>query len=465
MFISNLPFFYYMPIPVEIKKFLRREGIVLLVRGAPGTGKTTLALEIMKNYNFAYLGTKKNIEEMERTHPWISKDMKEKMFAIEEKYSYEDTQSFGQMFYLVPESLRHVLNLHERGDIEGIIVDSWHAVINELNLKAMEEKEREELYDSSSLFMKIVRFSDNGVKFIIVKEGEEDDELSYLADGLVTMYRKIEDGRIYRWLQIEKLRGETIGKNRYFYTLQGSRFTHFTSGSFKHPRNIGGVDKENLKYIESVYFGDVFNYKSGNVIVFDYGEYVPKNYKIIPIMGFIAGHIVRGGKALIIPPNDIDMSELKYFIYLFALERFYSNIVYIHGSDAMESFSKKVNMSKPHDIVKAVLDELNDYSGPTPPVVIVGYDRLYSYLTSREIMQVLYRIKDAIKIRGGVMLIAGNITDKEIKIFSSSISEVYVKFHNNGGDVIMYGIKPWTHVYHLDVKYNRFPRIVKRVMV
>ncbi len=454
-----------MCIPDEMDRFLRREGVVLLIRGRPGTGKTTLSLELMSRYNLAYVGTSKSIREILKTHPWVTGDMRRMMFGVDEAYDFRDTEKFGNMFYLIPEALRHVLNLYEDGEIEGIIVDSWHSIINELNVKAMEERERSELYDSSSLFLKLLRFADLGVKFVIVKEGEEDDELTYLADGLVTMYRKVEDGRIYRWMLLEKLRGEEITKNRYFYTLQGSRFSHLVSRELAHPPKVIGFSREDGNgTLGCTYFHDVFTVKRGNVVVFDYGEYIPKSYKLVPLMGFVANHISSGGRAIIIPSNDLDIGELKYYVYLFGLEKHYNNIRYLYGSEVYEEISKKVNLSKPMEIINAVAEEMPEEASEMPPLVIVGYDRLYSYLSPREIMQVLYRIKDIVREKGGIMLIAGNITDREIKRFCSSISEIYVKFHNIAGDILMYGIKPWSRLYHLSLEYNRYPEVVKRVI-
>ncbi len=451
--------------PKNISDFLKQRGFVLLIRGKPGTGKSTFSLGLMKKYNMAYLATKKIIEKIDFEYPWVDKDMKKMMFAIEEKYNYHESEKFGQMFYLLPEALRHVLNLFEEGKINGIIIDSWHAIISELNIKTMEEKEREKIYDPNTFFLKLIKFADSGVKFVIVREGDEDDELSYLSDGLLTFKSKVEDGRVYRWFKIDKLRGEEIDRHMYFFTLKNSKFKYLESGSFKHPSRIIGFKKEELGRISSVYFDDIFPLKRGDTLLFDFGEYIPKRYKTTALMGIISNFLVENSKVIMIPPNEMDMSELKYGIYMYGLERYYGNLVYLYGEKNLEEFSKKVNFSKPQDVVASVSEELAMYEGGMPPLVIIGYDRLYSYLTAKEMMHTLYRIKDVVREKSGILLIVGNISDKEIKRFGSSISDIYLKFNNHDGYILMYGIQPWTRVYVLDLKYKDYPRIVKRVIV
>ncbi len=452
-----------MPIPKELKNFLERRGTTLLVRGEPGTGKTKLALELMKTFNLAYVGTKRSIEEIKSEYSWLDEELEKKLFYIDEKYDYKDTDTFGAVFYLIPESMRKVLNLFEDGAVAGIIVDSWHSIISELNILAMEEQERAKIYESSAFFLKLIRLSENGVNFIIVREGNEDDNISYLSDGVLTLNKKVEDGRIYRWFTIDKLRGEEVEKSSYLFTLKDNKFAYLHSRRFKHPSRIHGFENS-AKEVSSAYFDNIFTVSRNDTIVFDFGEFLPTSYRITALMGFIASFASQNSRVLIIPPNGFDMSDLKYNIYLFGLEKYYRNIAYLYGEESMESFAKRVDFSDYKSIVDIIKDELSEHSSEFPPLVIIGYDRLSSYLSSKENMRALYRIKDAIKESGGVMLITGNIMGEENKKFCSGVSDTYIKFKNIGGDVIMYGIKPWTRVYHVDISYQKYPKLLTKVI-
>ena len=457
-------------IPQELNDFMKRKGAVLTVRGHPGTGKTTFVLSLMLFKNFAYVSSKKNIDDIRRTHPWIDEDMAKFMFSIDKKYDYRETDSFGTTFYLMPEAIRHALNLFEDGKIEGIIVDSWHTIVEELKIKAMEEKEREEIYNSETFFLKVVRLSDCGINFIIAKEGVDDDEIAYLSDGVITMHRKFEEGRTFRWLTIDKMKGVEIMRNMYFFTLKDAKFKYMTSRPFKHPdiskiSEFPGKEISGVSNVPSVYFDDIFTFKRGGVAVYDFGEYISKSYKLTPLMGVIANFLKNDSKVLVIPPNELDVEELKYQILIFGIEKYFKNLIFLYTASDFESYVKKINFKDSEEIVKIVEREILESEEDNPPLVVVGYDRLYSYLQKEDIMKILYALKDMIRRSGGVMMIAGNLWDKDIKRFCSNISEIYVKFMNMAGDVLMYSIKPWSNVYHLDIQTDGYPKLLKRVIV
>ncbi len=457
-------------IPKELDDFMEKRGTVLLVRGSPGTGKTTFVLSLMALKNLAYISSRKTIDDIRKTHPWITDTMEKRMFTIDKKYDYRETDSFGSTFYLMPEAIRHALNLFEEGKIMGIIVDSWHTIVEELKIKAMEEKEREEIYNSKTFFLKIVRLSDYGINFIIAKEGEEDDEIAYLSDGVITLRRRYEEGRIYRWLTIDKMRGIETKKNTYFFTLKDAKFEYMESRPFKHPSiakisEFQGIEITSTSDISSIYFDDIFQLKRGGVAVYDFGEYIPKAYKLTSLMGLVANFLKNGSKVVILPPNELDIAELKYQILLFGIERYFKNLTFLYTQADFETYIKVTNFQNSEEIRKIIMEEIESDEGRNPPLVVFGYDRVYSYLSREEIMKLLYSLKDIIRKTGGVMIIAGNLWDKEIKRLCSNISEIYVKFTNIAGDVLMYSIKPWSNVYHLSIFTNGNPQLLKRVIV
>ena len=62
-------------IPKELVQFLRHNTYSLLIKGRTGTGKTTLALSILKelniNKNCLYISTRVSPEQLFQYHPWI----------------------------------------------------------------------------------------------------------------------------------------------------------------------------------------------------------------------------------------------------------------------------------------------------------------------------------------------------------------------------------------------------------
>ncbi len=66
-------------LPPELEKFLKEDSVTLLIKGAPGTGKTTLALEILRAMSgkeeSTYLSTRLSLEKIEKQFPWIEEEL------------------------------------------------------------------------------------------------------------------------------------------------------------------------------------------------------------------------------------------------------------------------------------------------------------------------------------------------------------------------------------------------------
>ena len=455
-------------VPSEISKFMDKKGFILLIRGAPGTGKTTLALTMMNEIGkTAYITNKKVYEDMKNSYPWITEEMKKNIYLMDENYEYRETDKFGNIFYLLPSVFRHAINLVEEGNIKNIVVDTWYTLLEEMSIQAIENKERENIYDVKSLFLKILKLSNMGINFIIVKEGEENDEIAYLTDGIITLRKEVDNRRVYRKIIIEKLRGIKIERSYYFYTLKDARFRYLYSSDFRHPerrREYKGEKIEKGKKIPSVYFDDVFKLERGDTVVYDFEEYVPREYHVSTVMALISNFLINGSKVVFLPPNDVDISELKYHIYLFSLEKYYKNLVFLYMEESMESFIRKINFGD-LSMAKYIENEIKNSEGG-PPLVVLGYDRLYNYLSPTQMMKVINQIRDIVRKYGGILLITGKTSEKEIKRYSSGIAEIYIKFKNIGGDILMYGVKPWTNIYHLNITAERgYPEIEKEVIL
>jgi KaiC/GvpD/RAD55 family RecA-like ATPase len=64
-------------IPDELMQFVKKDTFSLIVKGAAGTGKTTLSLTILRALdikdNFFYICTRISPKQLLMSYPWISK--------------------------------------------------------------------------------------------------------------------------------------------------------------------------------------------------------------------------------------------------------------------------------------------------------------------------------------------------------------------------------------------------------
>jgi DNA replication protein DnaC len=63
-------------LPAELSQFLNRRSYSLLIKGKAATGKTILALSILKELgttnNYLYLSTRVSPSQLFENHPWLS---------------------------------------------------------------------------------------------------------------------------------------------------------------------------------------------------------------------------------------------------------------------------------------------------------------------------------------------------------------------------------------------------------
>ncbi len=459
-----------MNLPEELREFLNKKGVILLIRGLPGTGKTTLALTLLNTVGgYAYITTRKSMFDIERNYSWLADETRKMIFIIDEKYQFSSTEKYGSAFYLLPDSIKYALNLYEEGAINGIIIDSWHTVMEELRYKREEEREREDLYQGSTFFLNLMKLSDFGVNIIIVKEGVEDDSISYVSDGVVTIHRDLKDGRVYRQITLDKLRGTRISKSRYMVSLRGGRFESFSSSKYAHPSEIKEFEAEEIKMdkcIPSKVFDDVFPYRRGMTVTYDFDEYIPKEYHLASFMPTVANFLKNGARVVMIPPSDMDISEMKYQLHLYSLWKGINQLHFLYHSRELEDFVEEVDMSSPEKIKNTVENLIGKDSGEMPPLIVLGYDRLLSYMENNDVMKLADELKNIVRRVRGIMIITGKISERAVKRFCAGISDIYVKFNNISGEVVMYGIKPWTQAYHLDLTTDAgYPMVLLREIV
>jgi RecA-family ATPase len=126
-------------IPREIKDFFTVEsGQTLLIKGLPGTGKTTLALEIMNSLcedrNGMYISTRVDPRRLYATNPWVEEVVPPKnvVNATQTKL-LESLKGVGKdlsNYYAVLDFFKVFFDEAEEMDNPMIIIDSWDAVLN-----------------------------------------------------------------------------------------------------------------------------------------------------------------------------------------------------------------------------------------------------------------------------------------------------------------------------------------------
>jgi KaiC/GvpD/RAD55 family RecA-like ATPase len=203
------------------------ENSTILLRGSPGTGKSTLSQQFLTkglhSAQFAIYITldtapEEIVKNMKRFNG-VEKNISEKKLVFLDAYSWK--VGGGK-----DEGWKRVLQ-------GGLDINSLNVMLSEI-LKNIAEKEKRSVFDSVSTLLLyipselVVRFipiliakckQAKSTQVLILEEGVHDDEivntLSYLSDGVIEM--KMEGPK--RFMRITKMRGSSVTRDWLEYAL------------------------------------------------------------------------------------------------------------------------------------------------------------------------------------------------------------------------------------------------------
>lgn len=198
-------------LPSELLQFVKNESYSLLIKGKPGTGKTTFALTLLDNLNddsnYFYISTRLSLKQLAFYFPWI-----EKFFSKDDTktgYRFEDARLDE------PESLFERIT-NQLMDVKSpvILIDTWDTIASFMDRESRLNNER---------VLQIWR-ERAGAKLIFLSETFDLGILDSIVDGVITLENLISNSTNSRKLTINKLRGIPVQCNAYCYTLFGGVF-------------------------------------------------------------------------------------------------------------------------------------------------------------------------------------------------------------------------------------------------
>lgn len=442
-----------MKIPSEIKKFFSAEpGQTLLIKGLPGTGKTTLALEIMKSLcekkNGLYISTRVDPKRLYATHPWI-KDIippKNVINATQtmltrslqgrslDLTSYDSVMEFFKVFFDEAEDM----------DNPMIVIDSWDAVLNYTSRIIGDAQH--------SFEQNMCEFArDLGTHLIFVSEFADIMPLDYIVDGVVTMEHFTIGGtgiapashsemrtRYARAVRLDKLRGVEIVRKSYTATLHEGRFQYFEPYRVHQDARIANdmvripdpaEDRISTGIPDMDALMGGLKYGSSNVLEIDHG--VGKRY--YQMLTALASNALKNGRGVcILPSIGYQISSRDIFVP--------SNIVVTQpGGDDLEAWSSDELLEKG--------DELRERTGK-PILNIIGMDAMEFALGYKELLNMASRVVRRWKETNDINVLVVK-TGQEIINMAVHVADTYSLVNELNGGLCFYGVIPRTEPYNM----------------
>ncbi len=440
-----------MHIPNEIRDFFNIErGQTLLIKGLPGTGKTTLALEIMnalcEKNNGLYISTRVDPERLYATHPWVKGVLPPKnVINATQAKLLESLKSLSKDvsdYYAVLDFFKVFFDEAEEMDNPLIAIDSWDAVLNYTS---------QFIGNSQHSFeQNICEFArDLDTHLIFVSEFANVMPLDYIVDGVATMEQfKIQGGsgkdgpsdmrtRYARQIRLDKLRGVEIKQKTYTSTLHGGRFRCFKPyGEHLDARIASDVTRipdpgedrisTGIPDLDKAIGG--LRYGSCNVMEIDYG--VGKRY--YQMLTALASNALKNGRGVFILPSiGYQLSSRDIFVP--------TNIVVAQPKDmGPEEWSK--------DMLKK-WDELRERTG-RPILNIIGLDTMEFAFGYKEVLNMANLMIQKWKETNDINVLVVK-TGQESLNMAIHTADTYFLVNELNGGLCLYGVIPRTEPYNM----------------
>jgi len=423
-----------------LKQFMQGPIRTLLIKGLAGTGKTIVALEILKaagKGKGAYISSRVPKELLETHIPTMKKTLQNQEFL---DIRLEDATSV----------LDFVIQLTEPKKVRTIVFDSWDGLAKELD-----QKER---LRAEKTLMALANNSD--AQLIFVSEEPGATTIDYLVDGILELVRVEEQDRAVREFIIQKLRGTKIPQHKYLFTLLEGKFTFFgpytipdysNVSKFAQRPDIDGAYSFGSGALDRLFGGMI----PGSTLTIEYDENVPypalRALELPPIINFLS----MGRSAILLPLPGASGERLSSILTKALDESAVGDRLHIlnvvRTSDLeTTNLLKNVTPKQIHEIVTRETTRLREKSKDQSVLLVKSVSALENLfasdldslleVTSQEIIT-LAQSHDA-----HILFLP---KDSPVRSRILSMSSSYAKLFVRDGTVLMAGVKPHTGIYAL----------------
>ncbi|PSN94679.1 hypothetical protein B9Q06_08435 [Candidatus Marsarchaeota G2 archaeon ECH_B_2] len=437
------------------------EGYVINVRGEPGSGKTLLVTQIAsRNADLGrktlYVSFLEDKEKFVRAASNLLPTLKHHLEGGRIVYVELSSIIRGG----VEPVMEMVLEKVRSEQPQLLVFDSYSAVLQAIGSEA---EGRSVL---SNLFSRI--FSKKKITTLIITEGDQNDFVSYVADGIIRLGRRRDPECAFRELEVLKMRSVGLEQNRFLYVFQrgmGIRVFSPFKGSLSErlkPRpplaERNGVYSTGSSSLDRVIGG----YPRGSLVLWEMGPNIPELVYYSPALVSAANFLAQRRGLMVLPSLEFTSESIRPYIY--PDRETFEECARIFLDDVLvdESMSKVVvpiTGDRDKDLAKwnDVYRELKRLGKPV--LKVISLDLLEHLFGKEDAVSILRKAYMSTAYYGDVTLMIakpGLEVTEELKYMSS----IRISLRFVDGYVIFKSITPFSEHYVYEPRYSRgYPEV------
>ena len=433
--------------PDELMRFIQSDTYSLLIKGYAGTGKTTLALTILKalesKSNFFYISTRISPKQLFQYYPWLARFVEQPKTASPGE-DHTVMPSFEDARLDEPESLFERIT-NQLMDIKSpiIIIDSWDAIASFMDKEARLNNER---------VLQTWR-ERAGAKLIFISEHPEDTTLDFLVDGIVELKQTHYENARMREIFLLKLRGVRIDRTSHFYTLENSVFRSFSPympiKPQQHPRKAAGgfvAPKPSSERVPSGYhaldcaLGGGFPRKG--VVLLELDSHV-NTAVAMAFLGRMASNFVSTGNSVLFQPFDwMDPGAIAGHMGQDIAGRKEFRIMWTSKVSGMPNVIAPEGKQKPFEQSLAALDKIRQKDGGRKLLLnIIGTDMLQK-LGAKDVRTGMENLLSATRAGADLSIAVVRRSQEDMLEYLSEVSDMHLRLLMINGTLFLQPLVP-----------------------
>ncbi|MEM2943292.1 MAG: gas vesicle protein GvpD P-loop domain-containing protein [Methanomassiliicoccales archaeon] len=467
-------------LPSEILAFLAEKGgRSMILRGNAGTGKTTLALQLVEELRAEekcfYLSTRVSDASLISQFPWLKEKILEGSIALyaahHAKEGHGKTTSdengsdrvtlesagiseiskkhvvlkIGNDLEEV-EILRDIINRYEKEKVL-IIIDSIDALAQRYGKTCADL-----ITTIQSDFVEC-----RGVSVLFVLESA-DTQLDYLADGVVLL--KLLDYRMrrIREIEIKKLRGFEIEHTHCLFSLSGGRVRTFGTAYYfdlserikwKSIKDSNGLISFGIGDMDRLLGGGV---EKGSIVLIEFGYGIPTSVSLAIEKALVFNFVSQGRGVIWMPMRKASAETLRNRLSTSVGEVEFDEHVRIpekatHINTLQKYLLPIEGESAAHDLSWQNLTYALQTSS-MPLLSLMGFDTLESIYGDKVVDQLTDHLTAVRKNNAIFVGMAPSSASSLRRI--ADLATVHIRIDTIRGTVVVYGEKPFTACYGLE---------------